>query len=1127
MDNTYKLLLVVDVQNCFLTKELFNDSDIQIANVLDTINQTREITELINESDHVVFTKDYHPTNYESSNDAVRKANGCTNSGHICPKKGDAENATYIANDAGCNESMPLNVRIKKILLKLKDAPDEPGKDDVIKYLNTIKDILIKDVKNNDTSDASDTSKSLSACKSDISYLFAGNEKYLDVYKALTGTESYKYTTGLDAENTSFVSNELTGTTVKTQTSGDEMIKLAEDFPHENKKFSLLTKGEFCNYESCSAFNYHSKLTRDENDVLISEDLENPLNYSTGLAEYINAIEIIGDKQLQITVCGLSGNMCVAKTVHYGCAMKYKVDKDTNIAKASIIFSNKGTRWLENYSGNKYDKAPVFESAVDNNDFAKNDHINFLFEDIKETLRHVRKYDSSIEKLEYDIKFKPRDKVTTTTNDVPVADEIVADEIVADEHVDNGAVDNGAVDNGAVDNGAETGAAEDRAEDVAAETGAAEDRAEDVAAETGAAEDRAEDVAAETRVDVPGAVDNGAEDRAEDVVAVTGAAETGNNGDVNMDGVETGADEDVAAVTGDGDRAAVTGDGETVADGADVPIVETVANVPIVETVADKPVKNYNSFEDGDNHEKEIIEKFRMQASQNNGQQSGGADIFADLTNKIKKSTIKAADQIKTQVVAQATDQTDQLNQGVAQFANQINQGVAQTATQITDSVAKTVNDISAQTIAKFNELVLVASVAVDEQAAELRSTIDKKLNSTDETNKAKINAIKNIVLPQFSNEEFAQINSTFKVPIFHLTNEIVTNITKYTIDNVLSHTEITPLINNVLNAVQDERIRLCVKYFGLDKSNPVVVNLYNLIDNNAVNSSFTALDAPASTDTHINSANNTHIDSANIKLNEYYNKMTAELKNSAQTGGVTVSGVIGMVTGKTKRDEEAAKVAAEEAAAETKKQQAKDIQTIMKNLLPNLSEDKKNILYEIDNEYKAGIESFETDVTKKISTYTANDANLNNNDLLKFTILKKNIKAIIDSIPTAINSLTKKYSELIGGEKYEKLLELQRTSRASSTQASINSERVKKAEKDIIEMTDYKNEVEQTNIEQIKLINGIIETLNIYAENMNKRINDISAQYPSIGGGNNSRYEQKCKKYQRKCEILLEQLGY
>lgn len=96
-------------------------------------------------------------------------------------------------------------------------------------------------------------------------------------------------------------------------------------------KYITITKGQFCNYESYSAFNYHieiqvNKDTKNKNDNVLYYIKTPKKEYSTGLFEYLIKNKYISDNT-EIDVCGLVTNICVINTVQQGLAMWNQVYK--------------------------------------------------------------------------------------------------------------------------------------------------------------------------------------------------------------------------------------------------------------------------------------------------------------------------------------------------------------------------------------------------------------------------------------------------------------------------------------------------------------------------------------------------------------------------------------------------------------------------------------------------------------------------------------------------------------------------------------------------------------------------------------------------------------------------------
>lgn len=130
----------------------------------------------------------------------------------------------------------------------------------------------------------------------------------------------------------------------------DEKILNIEPLFENNTKFITILKGEYCNYEAYSAFNYHAEIKKKEKDESLIKSLFNVYdrhlnelpylpaeeNLSSGLFEYILNDCSTNTKNIDIDVCGLVTNICVINTVHQGLAMwnnvykKYEKYKDLN-----------------------------------------------------------------------------------------------------------------------------------------------------------------------------------------------------------------------------------------------------------------------------------------------------------------------------------------------------------------------------------------------------------------------------------------------------------------------------------------------------------------------------------------------------------------------------------------------------------------------------------------------------------------------------------------------------------------------------------------------------------------------------------------------------------------------------
>ena len=133
----------------------------------------------------------------------------------------------------------------------------------------------------------------------------------------------------------------------------------------DGKKYIALTKGERCNDEAFSAFNYHinydpAKAAQPEAVHIPPTDKSN----STGLWEWI-LLNKGANTEITITVCGLVGNVCVMHSLLQGIALWnniYSKDSANAAIKVKFVYSLCGTRFTK-------DLAPKEVKPVIGDDF--------------------------------------------------------------------------------------------------------------------------------------------------------------------------------------------------------------------------------------------------------------------------------------------------------------------------------------------------------------------------------------------------------------------------------------------------------------------------------------------------------------------------------------------------------------------------------------------------------------------------------------------------------------------------------------------------------------------------------------------------------------------------------------
>ena len=396
----YKVLVVVDLQNCFI-----HGGSISSLNIIDLkkyIALVKDVALKIssNNYDLVVFTKDSHPLNHSSLSDKTNASDGvfihhCRNSKHNCIKD---KTSTYISSDAkdkikdfifsidkdkNFNDEKVTeekeqfyvkkeiyqdddynfynpkkNNKFHTLLLSLY-AKYKTEKKEIIHLINnnnynknstrtTLNDLikkynsdLILDKESKEFLKSIDSKyKNIAVEGLDINYLFYGTNLN-DIIFELNSNK--KYEIGIVDGNII--------TDIPNYSADIYNVNSVESIYKNKTRFISLEKGQYCDYESYSAFNYHIHIKKDEKSIIFKtfkkydstlnnlETLAAKKEYSTGLFEYIlksfNERDDKSIKNINIDVCGLVANICVINTVHQGIAMWekiYKKEAEENIS---------------------------------------------------------------------------------------------------------------------------------------------------------------------------------------------------------------------------------------------------------------------------------------------------------------------------------------------------------------------------------------------------------------------------------------------------------------------------------------------------------------------------------------------------------------------------------------------------------------------------------------------------------------------------------------------------------------------------------------------------------------------------------------------------------------------------
>lgn len=262
-----KVLIVVDVQNCFITGGSLGGD---LAN-LDMMN---EIADMVNNNGYnvIVFTRDSHPMGHKSFGIFP---NHCRDTGKAsCVDDSVSEKPNYQTT---------IGDAIKRLNIKVELSDD-------------IKEKIIKGP--------------------ELSYL------YYAVPSLRNKVFDPNYEIHIDEKKN----------TKKHPANDKRIIEEKKQIDDNEQIIVHLQKGEYCEYDAYSAFNYHVKYN-DSKPEEIATDYRN----STGLIEFLLMDKIIDYKsEIEIDVCGLVGNICVINTVLQGCALFNQI-KDLNKNTSNVM----------------------------------------------------------------------------------------------------------------------------------------------------------------------------------------------------------------------------------------------------------------------------------------------------------------------------------------------------------------------------------------------------------------------------------------------------------------------------------------------------------------------------------------------------------------------------------------------------------------------------------------------------------------------------------------------------------------------------------------------------------------------------------------------------------------------
>lgn len=361
------VLVVVDFQNGFIKGGSFGGHDGKLTDLASSVRQAFQIEKLIDANNTIIFTRDFHPINHLSiavpgkvtENHVSTWHTHCLNVlSESCSRHNSKTNGLNMNNN---NTNYGLNqTEINK--LKARTLNSFITVDGYLnKYHNTINPFNMNIRKKFDQNALSQP-----IIGTNISFLMYLTKYAPQILTLISANQPIGLVTA---------SSKNTGP--GNMPVNDPFILTALNNVNEriSRTFVQLTKGQLCRYESYSAFNYHwhIKLKRtlknstpkkgeqlfNPNGTLMKNpngtnaknnglaqytseyitkdysDQEELYKLSTGLFEYILRTD---KKNINITVCGLVGEVCVINSVVEGLIM-WKKHYQSLVPSKKVVFN--------------------------------------------------------------------------------------------------------------------------------------------------------------------------------------------------------------------------------------------------------------------------------------------------------------------------------------------------------------------------------------------------------------------------------------------------------------------------------------------------------------------------------------------------------------------------------------------------------------------------------------------------------------------------------------------------------------------------------------------------------------------------------------------------------------------
>lgn len=325
MATPMKVLVVIDVQNCFMFHKdgmtqgkggtflnAGEEASAEIVNELET---------LVDGKTHVVFSRDFHPVNHISLEGYEGRK--------IDPPKG----------------VWPKHCRNKRVHCGVRTGSEGSSLDVETPPPNNVVNTTTGEITVVKPGETVNEDQYLPVIGTELSYMFFKSEKLRGPVKELTlNNRIGKNKIGLDdTMNESIPETKETPPDLERTPNYNQL-----PIDKEKIKYITLTKGERCEKEAYSAFNYHivydsSKPSDPVKSIIKPDSAAN----STGLWEWILKNRV-GNQEITITVCGLVGNVCVMHSLLQGIALwnnVYSKLPENEGVKVKFVYSLKATRF--------------------------------------------------------------------------------------------------------------------------------------------------------------------------------------------------------------------------------------------------------------------------------------------------------------------------------------------------------------------------------------------------------------------------------------------------------------------------------------------------------------------------------------------------------------------------------------------------------------------------------------------------------------------------------------------------------------------------------------------------------------------------------------------------------------